>query len=137
MTPIDIAVSQDLPQISIDPVQGERMVQHLLRTLISVAPEGEAVTGACWFQPDGASGKVVLAIDRPSTLSGMDEAHLLDPGYTPEGDWADGPLLGLGFSLRLIRSLAAGCGGSLDVGPDRFLLRIPVDGMEEDVVGNG
>lgn len=137
VTPIDIAVSQDLPQISIDPVQGERMVQHLLRTLISVAPEGEAVTGACWFQPDGASGKVVLAIDRPSTLSGMDEAHLLDPGYTPEGDWADGPLLGLGFSLRLIRSLAAGCGGSLDVGPDRFLLRIPVDGMEEDVVGNG
>ena len=89
--------------------------------------EGEAVTGACWFQPDGASGKVVLAIDRPSTLSGMDEAHLLDPGYTPEGDWADGPLLGLGFSLRLIRSRPPGCGGSLDVGPDRFLLRIPVD----------
>ena len=125
---IDIAMARGLPLVRIDPVQGERMVQHLLRTLISVSPPKEAVTGACWFQPDGGDGRVVLAIDRPSSLVGMEEAQLLDPGYTVEGDWADGPLLGLGFSLRLIRSLAGTCGGSLEVEAGRLLLAIPAAG---------
>lgn len=129
---VDIAMAASLPPVQIDPVQGERMVQHLLRTLISVAPKGEAVTGACWFQPDGGNGRVVLAIDRPSSLAGMEEAQLLDPGYTSDGDWADGPLLGLGFSLRLIRSLAGTCGGSLDVEPGRLLLAIPAASIAED-----
>jgi len=118
---VDIAMAASLPP-----------VQHLLRTLISVAPKGEAVTGACWFQPDGGNGRVVLAIDRPSSLAGMEEAQLLDPGYTSDGDWADGPLLGLGFSLRLIRSLAGTCGGSLDVEPGRLLLAIPAASIAED-----
>ncbi|MCB4860078.1 HAMP domain-containing histidine kinase [Sphingobium sp. PNB] len=133
---IDIAMARGLPMVRIDPVQGERMIQHLLRTLISVAPAGEALTGACWYQPDGAEGRVVLAIDRPSTLAGMEEDRLLDPGYMPDGNWADGPLLGLGFSLRLIRSLATGCGGALDVEPGRFLLAVPAMAETEDAVGS-
>jgi signal transduction histidine kinase len=122
---IDIVSAPDLPDIRIDPVQGERMVQHLLRTLISVAPPGEPITGTCWFTPGTARDQVVLALDRPSSLEGMEEAQLLDPGYLPDGEWADGPLLGLGFSLRLIRSLATGCGGSLDIDASRFLLAMP------------
>ena len=133
-TVIDIAVAPALPPIRIDPVQGERMVQHLLRTVISVAPIGETVTGACWFQPDGGAGRVVLAIDRPSSLASLDEAQLLDPGYSADGDWADGPLLGLGFSLRLIRSLAASCNGSLEIEPGRLLLAIPAAIITTDAV---
>lgn len=133
---IDINMGRDLPMVQIDPVQGERMVQHLLRTLISVAPDGEALTGACWYQPDGADGRVVLALDRPSTLIGMEEDRLLDPGYMPDGNWADGPLLGLGFSLRLIRSLAAGCGGALEIEAGRFLLAVPAVASSEEAVGN-
>ncbi|WP_081873276.1 sensor histidine kinase [Sphingobium chlorophenolicum] len=133
---IDIAMGRDLPMVRIDPVQGERMVQHLLRTLISVSPAGEALTGACWYQPDGADGRVVLAIDRPSSLTGMEEDRLLDPGYMPDGNWADGPLLGLGFSLRLIRSLATGCGGALEIEPGRFLLAVPALTETEDAVGS-
>lgn len=128
-SPVDIVIAPALPCLCIDAVQGERMVQHLLRTVISVAPAGEAVTGDCWFQPDGSgrggAGRIVLALDRPTSLDGMEESQLLDPGYTPDGDWADGPLLGLGFSLRLIRSLAGTCGGSLDVEAERLLLSIP------------
>lgn len=133
---IDIAMARGLPMVRIDPVQGERMVQHLLRTLISVAPAGEALTGACWYQPDGADGRVVLAVDRPSSLAGMEEDRLLDPGYMPDGNWADGPLLGLGFSLRLIRSLAAGCGGALEIEPGRFLLAVPAIAETGDAVGS-
>ena len=122
---IDIAIAPGLPQVRIDPVQGERMVQHLLRTVLSVAPPAEIVTGACWFQPDGGAGRVVFAVDRPSTLAGMEETQLLDPGYDGSGDWVDGPLLGLGFSLRLIRGLAATSGGGLVIEPGRLLLTIP------------
>jgi signal transduction histidine kinase len=122
---ITIAIAHGLPQARLDPVQAERMVQHLIRTLVSVAPEGEPITGSCWFQPDSGNGRVILAMDRPSTLSGMDEAALLDPGYGPDGDWPDGPLLGLGFSLRLIRSLAASSAGSLEIDGGRFLLAMP------------
>ncbi|WP_311269913.1 HAMP domain-containing sensor histidine kinase [Sphingobium sp. WCS2017Hpa-17] len=122
---IDIAIAPGLPQVRVDPVQGERMVQHLLRTVLSVAPPAETVTGACWFQPDGGAGRVVFAVDRPSTLAGMEETQLLDPGYDGTGDWVDGPLLGLGFSLRLIRGLAATSGGGLVIEPGRLLLTIP------------
>ncbi|MFC3441885.1 sensor histidine kinase [Sphingobium rhizovicinum] len=122
---IDIAMAPGLPQVRVDPVQGERMVQHLIRTLLSVAPASEKLVGACWFQPDGGSGHVVLAIDRPSSLVGMEETQLLDPGYSGERDWADGPLLGMGFSLRLIRGLASTCGGNLTIDPARLLLAIP------------
>lgn len=129
---IDIHVADGLPQARLDPVQAERMVQHLLRTLISVAPEREPVTGACWFQPDSGNGKVILAMDRPSTLAGLDETQLLDPGYGPDGDWPDGPLLGLGFSLRLIRSLASSSAGSLDIDGGRFLLAMPAVAVDPD-----
>lgn len=134
---IDIAVAPDLPPVRIDPVRGERMLQHLLRTMISVAPVGEDVTGACWFQPDGGDGRIIVAVDRPSTLAGMEEAQLLDPGYMPDGEWADGPLLGLGFSLRLIRSLAAGSGGGLDVEADRFLLAMPATSTDDEAAERG
>lgn len=122
---IDVALGGELPDVNMDPLQAERIVQHLLRTLVSVAPEGEVVTGACWFQPDAGNGRVVLALDRPSSLAEMEEAQLLDPAYAPEGDWIDGPLLGLGFSLRLIRSLAANAGGELTIEPGRMLLAMP------------
>lgn len=133
---IDINLARNLPMVRIDPVQGERMVQHLMRTVVSIAAPGEALGGACWFQPDGGHGSVMLAVDRPASLEGMDEERLLDPGYTADGDWADGPLLGLGFSLRLIRSLAAGCGGALQIEPDRFLLSMPAMTLAEDAAGS-
>lgn len=133
---VDIAIAADLPPVRIDPVQGERMVQHLLRTLVSVAPIGEPVTGTCWFQPGEGAGRVVMAVDRPSSLDGMEETQLLDPGYTPDGDWPDGPLLGMGFSLRLIRSLAEGCGGALTIDGNRFLLSMPAQGVGDGHFGD-
>jgi hypothetical protein len=134
---IDIAIASDLPQILVDPVQGERMVQHLLRTMVSVAARDEAVTGTCWLRPDAGHGCVVLAVDRPSALNGLEEGQLLDPGYSADGNWVDGPLLGLGFSLRLIRSLASACGGSLEIEARRMILNIPVAGRSSGAVDIG
>lgn len=135
--PLDIAIAPNLPPLLIDPVQGERMVQHLFRTLISVSPAGEAVTGACWMRPDGAQGRIVLAVDRPSSLVGLEERQLLDPGYGADGEWADGPLLGIGFSLRLIRSLASSCGGGLEIESGRLLLVLPAASAANDAADLG
>jgi hypothetical protein len=107
-------------------VQCERMVQHLVRTLVSVAEPDEAVQGAIWFQPDGMSGTLALGFDRPKRLRGLEEQALLDPGYGNDGDWPDAPLLGLGFSMRLVRSLAASLGGTLRIENERILIELPV-----------
>ncbi|MEZ5656157.1 MAG: histidine kinase dimerization/phospho-acceptor domain-containing protein [Sphingobium sp.] len=121
-----IAASADLPLALGDPVQCERMIQHLARTLVSLSPGDEVVQGALWFQPDGAGGRLVLGFDRPQRLRGLEENQMLDPGYGSDGDWPDAPLLGLGFSMRLIRSLAQAQGGALRIESDRILVELPV-----------
>jgi len=125
-TAVRIVAAADMPSALIEPVQGERMVQHLVRTLVSIAEEGEQIRGAVWFQPEGHNGKLVLGFDRPARLMGLEEQDILDPGYGVDGDWPDGPLLGLGFSIRLVRSLAQGQGGALRVENERILLELPV-----------
>lgn len=133
---IDIAVARNVPPVRVDAVQGERMIQHLLRMLLSVARPDEAVTGACWFRPAADGGQIILAMDRPAALAGMDEATLLDPGFAAEDqNWPDAPLLGLGFSLRLIRSLAMSSGGALDVEAERFRLTLPAAGKADRETG--
>ena len=58
-------------------------------------------------------------------LAGRDERTLLDPDYSPDGDWPDAPLLGLGFTLRLVDRLATQAGGRLTIADDRFELVLP------------
>jgi signal transduction histidine kinase len=128
-----ISLSSQVPQAYADPVQCERMIQHLARTLVSVAEPGEVVQGAVWFQPNAQGGGLIVGFDRPVRLRGLDEAELFDPGYGSDGDWPDGPFLGLGFSLRLVRSLAQAQGGGLRIEAERILLDLPVAGA----VANG
>ena len=56
-----------------------------------------------------------LPVDRPARRRspGSTRAALLDPGYSPDGDWPGAPALGLGFALRLVRNLAEAVGGAL------------------------
>ena len=61
----------------------------------------------------------------PQAIEGLDEGALLDPGYSPDGDWPGAPALGLGFALRLVRNLAEAVGGALQVGERRFFLYLP------------
>ena len=121
-----IAISANLPRAGVDSVQCERMVQHLARTLVSLGKDQETVQGALWYQPDGSGGKLIVGFDRPVRLRGLEEHEMLDPGYGSDGDWPDGPLLGLGFSIRLVRSLAQAQGGGLRIESERILLELPV-----------
>lgn len=121
-----ITASADLPHAHVDPLQCERMIQHLVRTLMPLTQGEEMVQGALWLQPDGTGGKLILGLDRPARLKGLDEHELLDPGYGSDGDWPDAPLLGLGFSMRLVRSLALAQDCSLRIENERILLELPI-----------
>ncbi|WP_380874109.1 hypothetical protein ACFB49_45810 [Sphingomonas sp. DBB INV C78] len=114
-------VAQGLPSVDADPVAVERMFARLLAATIGLAERGETIFAT--LRSDG--GQVRLSVSRPRLLEARDERALLDPGYSPDGDWPDAPVLGLGFALRLIRNLAVAARGGLDIGTDSFELRLP------------
>ena len=126
---IDIAIAPDLPNIRVDPLAAERMFARLLAATISLLHAGERVGANLSLAVAAGREMLCLAIDRP-------EAILLDPGYSPEGDWPEAPLLGLGFALRLVRNLAEAVGGSLVIGDQRAYLYLPAD-VAELSSGNG
>lgn len=113
----------------------ERMMARLLAAASGVATPGEKVVLSVETSPRGA----IFAVTRPLVLAGRDERTLLDPSYGPEGDWPDAPLLGLGFTLRLVARLATQVGGSLKIRGDRLELVLPDAAVpaDEEVGGPG
>ncbi|HEY1604399.1 MAG TPA: histidine kinase dimerization/phospho-acceptor domain-containing protein [Allosphingosinicella sp.] len=132
---IAIEIARDLPPARVEQGAAERMFARILAATIGLAGEGETI-GATMAQSEmggaqPAEGEktgrkmLCLAIDRPVAIAGLDERALLDPGYSPEGDWPGAPALGLGFALRLVRNLAEAVGGALVIGDARFFLYLP------------
>ncbi|MBB5727586.1 sensor histidine kinase [Sphingomonas prati] len=126
---IDLTITPGLGGRCGDGVVFDRMVSRLVAAAVGLAERDERV--AVTLEPEGVRG-VLFIVSRPRRLAGRDERALLDPGYAPDGDWPDGPLLGLGFSLRLIRNLANAAGGSLVIEETRFVLRLPFAVMETE-----
>ena len=117
-----IAVDPGVPMLHVDSAALERMFGRLLSSAIAVSAGGEPLSVRL---REGEAGRVVLDVARPAALAGQDERALLDPGYSPDGDWPDAPLLGLGFALRLVRNLAEAADGAFAILPDRFTLALP------------
>ncbi|WP_246623153.1 sensor histidine kinase [Sphingomonas colocasiae] len=116
-----VSVARGLPALSVDPSALERMFSRLLAAVIAVTASGEALSVK--LEPE--TSQVALRIGRPRALGEQDERALLDPGYSPDGDWPEAPLLGLGFALRLVRNLALAAGGQFVIGADSFALVLP------------
>jgi hypothetical protein len=122
---IAIEIASDLPPIRVELGAAERMFARMLAATIGLAGEGETIGATMALVPQGGRSMLCLSIDRPGAVEGLDETALLDPGYSPEGDWPGAPALGLGFALRLVRNLAQAAGGDLEVGETRFSLYLP------------
>ena len=122
-----IAIDEGLPPALVEPGTAERMFARLLAGTIGLAAEGETINLALGLAPRGDGTKLRLAIDRPAAIASVAEADLLDPGYSPDGDWPGAPALGLGFALRLVRNLAEAVGGALVVDETRFVLDLPAE----------
>jgi len=122
---IAVAIEPALPLVRVELGLAERMFSRMLAATIGMAGEGETIQAGMAMSQVGGHPMVCLAIDRPRAIAGGDERALLDPGYSPEGDWPGAPALGLGFALRLVRNLAEATGGALLIGDTRFYLYLP------------
>jgi signal transduction histidine kinase len=110
----------------------DRMIRRLLASVLGLASMGDSAEISLSDTPEG----IVLTISRPAVLDGRDERALLDPAYGPEGEWPDAPILGLGFTLRLIANLAREAGAKLKLGDDAFRLILPPVGASQGMHGS-
>lgn len=122
---LTLSIAPGLPAAAVEPAAAERMIARLLAATVGVAAEGDALTVTMDAAAPGARRRLCLTISRPAAIAGLGESALLDPGYTPDGDWPAAPVLGLGFALRLVRNLADAVGGELRIGMERIVLDLP------------
>jgi signal transduction histidine kinase len=134
---IAIAIERDLPLARVEIGAAERMFARILAATIGLSQEGETISAGMTLEPLGGEKMLCLAIDRPQAIAGIEESALLDPGYSPDGDWPGAPALGLGFALRLVRNLAEATGGALIIGAERFSLYLPPLHTAELSAGQG
>jgi signal transduction histidine kinase len=132
---ISVEIERDLPSARVELGAAERMFARMLAATIGLAGEGETIGATMTMAPLAGRPMLCLSIDRPRAIDGLPEAALLDPGYSPEGDWPGAPALGLGFALRLVRNLAEAVGGGLEIGKLRFFLYLPPLGPAERSTG--
>ena len=134
---VAIDIASDLPLAKVEHGAAERMFARMLAATLGLARKRETIKASMAMGQIGAKAMLCLAIDRPRAIAGVDEAALLDPGYSPEGDWPGAPALGLGFALRLVRNLAEAAGGTLVIGDKRFSLFLPPVEQAERSSGQG
>jgi len=132
---IALDVGDALPLARVEPNALERMFARILAGTIGLAGDGETIAASLSLLPGEGRSMLCLAVDRPRAIAGLDEGALLDPGYSPEGDFPGAPALGLGFALRLVRNLAEAVGGSLRIEPARLALHLPAVADAEAPVG--
>lgn len=126
-------LAERLPALAVPAPIAERMFARLLAATIGMAGKGETI--AIGFDGDLVlPGSLRLAVTRPAALADLGTAELMDPGYSPDGDWPDAPALGLGFALRLVGNLAHAHRGRLSVLDDCFVLSLP--GVGGHAAGN-
>ena len=101
-----------------------RMIGRLLTALVDVSDPGSALVGQIVTEPDH-DDMLQLRLVRPAAIRFASAADLLDPGYSPEGEAPGAAILSLGFSLRLVDSLARAAGGRLDIGHNALTLHLP------------
>lgn len=107
-----------------DDANSRRMVGRLLTALVDICEAGTSLVGQLVAEA-GPDDMLQLRIVRPAAIRFASAADLLDPGFSPEGEAPGAAILSLGFSLRLVDSLARGAGGRLDIGHNALTLYLP------------
>ncbi len=121
-----VSSGTDGVQLQLDNLGAERVYSRLLATVLGLATTGEVIDARLLVGGDFAD----LAVSRPRALQGIDDTQLLDPGFAMQGVGDEVPVLGLGFSLRLIANLARAAQGRLLLGNEDFVLRLPMVAAE-------
>ena len=109
---------------AIDNDLAERIFSRLLSAVIIGCAPDEILDGRFRTEPGlNATNRFVLTL--PNKLLELDETELFGSGPGSLDEAAEAPLLGLGFSLRLVRSLAQNVGGDLRFYNEALILSLP------------
>lgn len=118
---LDVLMAPGLPHAWTDPALLERALGRLLTAVLAMGGQGECM----WLSlRAGARDNLTITLTRPQALVDWPADQLLRPDQAPRAG-VDPPLLGLGFSLRLVRQLCGLMGGALVLEPHQFLIEIP------------
>ncbi|MDT7528260.1 HAMP domain-containing sensor histidine kinase [Sphingopyxis sp. SE2] len=109
-----------------------RMVGRLLTALVDVSEPGAILVGQLVTE-SRHDDMLQLRVVRPAAIRFATAADLLDPGFSPEGEAPGAAVLSLGFSLRLVDSLARAIGGRLDIGHNALTLHLPSANSKAEV----
>ena len=109
-----------------------RMVGRLLTALVDVSEPGAILVGQLVTE-SRHDDMLQLRIVRPAAIRFATASDLLDPGFSPEGEAPGAAVLSLGFSLRLVDSLARAIGGRLDIGHNALTLHLPSANSKAEV----
>lgn len=121
---LNIIESENLNPLMLENDDAERLFVRLLSALIVATESDEILTGR-WetFSNDRLMNQFSVTI--PAQLRAMSEQKLLESGPENNEENTKAPLLGLGFSLRLVRNLADNIGGSLHFDNNIVILQLP------------
>lgn len=121
---LHIRKAEPLRSFALEGETVERVFARLLSASIIACDEGEELSAELRTRI-GPKPVNQFSLSRPARMKGISEEQLLDPSQGIDGDSSDAPLLGLGFSLRLVRNLAQSASGSLTIDEDRIGLTLP------------
>jgi hypothetical protein len=121
---LNLVQAHPVRPFAIDNDIAERIFSRLLSAVIIGCEPDEILDGRFRTEPGiAAINRFVLTL--PQKLRAMDETELFGLGPSSVDDASEAPLLGLGFSLRLVRSLARNVGGDLRFYNEALILVLP------------
>lgn len=124
MVTLNLVHAHPVRPFALDKELAERIFSRLLSAVIIGCEPDEVLDGRFRTEPGvNATNRFVLSL--PRKLLEMDEAELFGSGPATLDESSEAPLLGLGFSLRLVRSLAKNVGGDLRFYNEALILSLP------------
>ncbi len=121
---LNINKAEPIRPFALDGESVERIFARLLSAAIISCENGEILKGELRTRI-GLQPTNQFTLSRPSRIKDTAESILLDPSQGIDDDGSESSLLGLGFSLRLVRNLAQAAGGSLTINQDNIALTLP------------
>ena len=121
---LNLVHAHPVRSFAVDNHLAERLFSRLLSAVMIGCEAGEILDGRFRTEPGlNAVNRFVLTL--PKRLLDMDESELFGSGPGSLADSHEAPLLGLGFSLRLVRSLARNVGGDLRFYNQALIVSLP------------
>ena len=121
---LNLAMADPVRPFAVESEMMERLFSRLLSAIIIGCEPDEELAGRFHTEPGHqAINKFTLAL--PRKLRGLGEEELLGSLPGEQGVKDEAPLLGLGFSLRLVRNLARNVDGDLRFQKESLLLTLP------------